>query len=324
MTIPAASANGRAASLVVFKFGGTSVGAPDRFQNVIQIVTEAAASARVVVINSALSQVTRQLDGALDALAADAASPRTVIERLLQALRKRHRQQAAQVLSPPAQMAYASIVEKRLARLHDAFDRMAADGVTPLGRDAVLATGEQLAVPMVALALRDAGLDAPLGDATGLVRTDATFGAAVVDVPASRHALCTWYEALPGNAVPVLAGFIGGTANGATTTLGFEGSDYSAALCAALLNADRLIRYTDVDGVYTRDPSVHADAVPIERMAMEDALQRTEAGALGMHPKTLRPLLDAGIPLSVRSIVDPDASGTTIIPKAQMASVPSS
>jgi aspartate kinase len=307
--------------LVVFKFGGTSVGVVRRFRNVVRIVTEATRSSRVVVVHSALSRVTRQLDQALHAFTADTSLPNdTILADLLHGLRRRHREHAAALLSPPAQMQYASIVEKRLARLREIFEDIDQDGARPARRDAVLAAGEQLATPLVALALEEEGLDAPLGDATRLLTTDASFGAARVNVEASRAALRDWYSTLSSTAVPVLAGFIGSTPQGETTTLGFEGSDYSAALFASILNADMLVRYTDVDGLYTDDPHVHHDATPIDCISMEDAVARTEAGELGMHPKTLRPLVDAGIPLYIRSIVDPEAPGTSIVPQTQMAS----
>lgn len=308
---------------IVFKFGGTSVGAVDRFRRVVDIVTQAAESARVLVVNSALAQVTRQLSGALDAFTTDPVHQSGVLRDVLEKMRKRHRDQAAQVLTPAAQMQYASIVEKRLARLREVFDRVRNGGFTPELRDAVLATGEQLAVPMVALALEDAGLDAPVGDATKLLRTDDTFGEAAVDRDATATALRDWHGRLSADAVPVIAGFIGGTADGRTTTLGFEGSDYSAALFTALLNADVLIRYTDVDGLYTKDPREHDDAERIDRISMEKAFALTESGRLGMHPKTLRPLVEAGIPLHIRSIVDPEAPGTRIVPKEQLVSASS-
>jgi aspartate kinase len=114
--------------------------------------------------------------------------------------------------------------------------------------------------------------------------------------------------------VPVVAGFIGATEAGRTTTLGFEGSDYSAALFARVLEGRCVTRYTDVDGLYTADPSVHEDAERLDRLSMEDAFAMTESGDLGMHPKTLRPLADAHIPMQVRSIVEPEQAGTQILP----------
>lgn len=319
---PLVSTNGHTPVFVVFKFGGTSVGAAARLQNVVRVVKEAAQTARVLVVNSALSRVTRQLDRALDAFTAgeerpDEERPDEVLDGLLDGLRKRHRWQAAEVLRPTAQMRYASVVEQRLAHLRDVFEEVARGGRTPARRDAILATGEQLAVPMVALALQDAGLDAIHGEAVGLLRTDRSFGAAQVDIAASRNTLRAWHDELAPTSVPVVAGFIGGTERGETTTLGFEGSDYSAALFASILNADVLVRYTDVDGLYTQDPRTHPDATLIAEMSMTDALKRIEAGDLGMHPKTLRPLAEQGIPLRIRSITDLDAPGTLIAPQPQ-------
>lgn len=317
---PLTSTNGHTPVFVVFKFGGTSVGSAARLKNVVRVVSEAAQTARVLVVNSALSRVTRQLDRALDAFTAGEERPDAVLDGLLDGLRKRHRWQAAEVLRPTAQMRYASVVEQRLARLREVFETVAQEGRTPAARDAILAAGEQLAVPMVALALQDAGLDTFHGEAVELVRTDRTFGAAKVDLAASRTALRTWHAELAPTAVPVIAGFIGGTARGETTTLGFEGSDYSAALLASILNAHVLIRYTDVDGLYTHDPSTHPDATPIDQLTMTEALQRIEKGELGMHPKTLQPLAEQGIPLRIRSITELDAPGTLIAPQPQQVS----
>jgi aspartate kinase len=118
-----------------------------------------------------------------------------------------------------------------------------------------------------------------------------------------------------------VAGFIGATAGGHTTTLGFEGSDYSASLFARILGADCVTRYTDIDGLYTEDPSIHEDADRLDRLSMEEAFAMTESGNLGMHPKTLRPLVDADIPMQVRSIDTPEQSGTSILPEGVSSDV---
>jgi aspartate kinase len=123
-----------------------------------------------------------------------------------------------------------------------------------------------------------------------------------------------WYGGLDSDAVPVVAGFIGAATDGTVTTLGFEGSDYSAALFAQVLRAECLTRYTDVDGLYTDDPETTADAERLDAISMEEAFALTESGRLGMHPKTLRPLVEANIPMQVRSIDRPDGRGTRIVP----------
>ena len=312
------------APLTVFKFGGTSVGAPDRLRRVVDVVTAAAGEGQVVVVASALSNVTRQLSGGLETFVAHLnggrEDPEAVRRELRATLRARHTAQAEAVLSPAMQARYAVVVEERLADLNETLAAVREEGFTPARRDAVLAIGEQLSVPMVHCALHDAGLVAPLGDATRRVVTDDTFGEAAVQLKATTRAVRAWHAACPDGSVPVIAGFIGGTPGEAgavtTTTLGFEGSDYSAALVAAILDADRLIRYTDVDGLYTDDPRQHPGATRIEQLSMEKAFALTESGRLGMHSKTLRPLAQTGIPLYIRSILDPEAPGTAIVPKS--------
>ena len=301
--------------LHVMKFGGTSVGSPARMRRMVEAVTHAAGEERVVVVASALARVTRTLSGALEAFTAQPRPHRAAVPReLVGTLRARHTEQAAELLEADAQAAYAAVVDERLAALDAAFDRVRAEGFSPRHRDAVLATGEQCAVPMVAFALQAAGLDAHLGDAAALVATDATYGAARVHREATRTRLRDWHAGLPATAVGVLAGYVGCAPDGTPTTLGFEGSDYSAALVAASLGADRLTRFTDVPCLYTRDPRTDADAEPLRRLAMEQAYAMTESGHLGMHPKTLRPLVEAAIPMHVRCIDDPFTPGTDILP----------
>lgn len=298
---------------VVFKFGGTTVGTPERFRTVVSVLEEAADTGRVVAVVSALSQVSRQLSAAMEAFATQSDGT-AIVADLLQTLRDRHRSQAEAVLSDERADEYTALLNEHLHALQQRFAEVERVGFSPAARDAVLATGEQLSVPMVALALRDAGLTAPHCDTTRLVVTDDTFGEANVNAAATTERVRAWYGGLSSGAVPVVAGFIGATAGGHTTTLGFEGSDYSASLFARVLGAQCVTRYTDVEGLYDKDPSAHDDAELIDRLSMEEAFAMTESDDLGMHPKTLRPLADADIPMQVRSIDAPERPGTSILP----------
>jgi aspartate kinase len=302
---------------VVFKFGGTSVGGPDRFRTVVDILRRTAETGRVLAVVSAQGKTTRRLSAGMETFVTQFTDRTVVVDTLIRDLRERHLAQARTVLSDEARSAYAALIDQRLAALRDVFASVEVDGFTPAARDAVLATGEQLSVPMVTLALRDHGLNAPLCDATSLVVTDDTFGEAHVDRDATTERVRRWYDGLAPDAVPVVAGFIGATADGTTTTLGFEGSDYSAALFAQMLAAECLTRYTDVDGLYTDDPESNQDAERLDEISMEEAFALTESGRLGMHPKTLRPLVEADIPMQVRSIDVPDGIGTRILPDAR-------
>jgi len=299
---------------VVYKFGGTSVGTTDRFRRVVEILRKTTREGRVVAIVSAQGKVTRRLSGAMEAFATRPADRATVVDELVRDLRVRHLDQAQDVLGSDRCDVYANVVDDELQSLRAILREVDAKGFTPAARDAVLATGEKLSVPLVTLAMRDAGCQAPHCDATTLVTTDATFGEANVDLDVTRAHIREWYATLSPNAVPIVAGFIGATSDGRTTTLGFEGSDYSAALFAAVLEAGCLTRYTDVDGLYTDDPHSNDTAERYDWLSMEDAFALTESGRLGMHPKTLRPLAKAGIPMQVRSIDVPDGQGTQIVP----------
>ncbi len=295
-------------SLVVMKFGGTSVGTPERMRRLVEIVEAAAPTRRLVVVVSALAKVTRRLDAAFHRAAAEQPTAEAV-----EALRNRHRAQAAALLAPAALPRYTARLDAQLEALAGHLARIRAGDDTPARRDAVLPAGEQLTVPMVAGALRRVGLRAEAGDATRLMRTDDAHGAAQVDLARTGEQVRTWHAALAPEAVAVVAGFIGSAPGGATTTLGFEGSDYSAALFASILGARELVRWTDVDGLYTADPRTHADARRLEQIDLEQAAALNEAGRLGMHPKALRPLLEAGIPARIRCIDHPQQPGTRIV-----------
>ncbi|MFO8232643.1 MAG: aspartate kinase [Longimonas sp.] len=306
--------------VVVMKFGGTATGSVGRMRTIGAVVQQAQASVRPVLVVSALSGVTRRLDRGLQAVvAAREASDTTadgVIDTFLADLKTRHRTQAREVLPEALASDYETALLEQLDALRIRLNTVVDTGFTPALRDAVLATGEQLSVPMVVATLRAAGLDATVGDATTLIETDTTYGEANVHLEASRTRVTDWFAALPDEVVPVVAGFVGADANGVTTTLGFEGSDYTAALLASFLHADSLTRFTDVDGIYTADPNTDAAAQRLDRLTMEQAFAWTESGRLGMHPKTLRPLAERAIPMQVRSIDRPTAPGTQIVPDA--------
>ena len=300
----------------VMKFGGTSVGEPGRMRQVVQIVeARAAEGGRPVVVASALSGVTRQLDAALE----DAAAGRLAPEQAAEAMRERHTEHADAVLPPDGRDRYAPLLERELERCADALREASEHGATPELRDRVLATGELCSVPLLAEALRAEDLDAAYGVSTELFVTDDAFGEARVDRAATAKNVRGWFAGCAPGVVPLLAGYVGSTPDGRTTTLGFEGSDYSAALVAAFLEADAFERWTDVDGLFTADPNTDPDAERIDELTMEQAARLNDEGGLGMHPKALRPLLEAGVPAHIRCTTKPEGDGTRIRPEGVLA-----
>ncbi len=290
----------------MLKFGGTSVGRSDRICQVVRIVCQAAATHRVVVVASAASEVTDTLAQALD-------TPSTPFSVWYQYLFTRYGLLAQNVLDEEHRRRYTNTLVDTLGQLQKAWEADRRDQDEGAFRDLVLAAGERLSVPLLALALEEAGLDAEPIDASVLIRTDSGYGAATVDQGRTRQKIESWYKGLGAHTIPVVTGFIGADAEGQTTTLGRGGSDYTASLLAAFLGAKVLERWTDVEGLYTADPSIDPDATPINFLTMERAHSWNEAGKLGMHAHTLEPLLASGIPLHVRSTFAPESPGTLLV-----------
>ena len=300
--------------LHVLKFGGTSVGSVDRLRRVAEIVKRTSEASQVVVVASALGGVTDRLVATFDG-GAEAAT----VAALIRELDVRHRSVAGELLSQRAQAGYKVVLRQKLEILREVLNKVRTDGPAPERRDEVLATGERLSVPLVAGLLGTQGLAARPVDASTLVRTDDAHGKARVDLETTYQTIQAWHAGLPAQSVPVVTGFIGATEAGATTTLGRGGSDYSAALFAAALDASALERWTDVDGLYTDDPRHNKHAERLSEIVLEEAWAWNHARHLGMHRKALDPLVAAGIPVYVRSTSNPGAPGTAILPSGYTA-----
>ncbi|WP_412069560.1 bifunctional aspartate kinase/homoserine dehydrogenase I [Rubrivirga sp. IMCC43871] len=292
----------------VSKFGGTSVATPERIRRAVALVADAPDTGRPVVVVSALGGTTDDLLAALGAALA-----RSGHAALVATVRQRHHA-AADVLATPADRAdLGRALDARLAELTELLDGVSLlREATDRTRDAVLATGERLSAPLVAAAFRAAGHPAAALDAATLIRTDGRFGAAAVDFGATRTLTCDAVDALPDDAVAVVTGFIGSTEAGVTTTLGRSGSDYTATILAEALDAASCTIWTDVAGVYTADPRLVPEATPLARLSYREAAELAYFGANVLHPRTMLPAERAGIPLLIKSTLDPDAPGTVI------------
>jgi aspartate kinase len=286
----------------VLKFGGTSLGRTSAFRNAVRQIRKSVSQGRIVVVASALSEVTDLLAGAIDSGQANEGLSNSLLRRL----KNRHLAHAAETLTVESARAYAEHVQESLtAHRAPIRDRQ-------LSKHDILGLGEKLSVPLLALALRDAGVTAVPVDATSLIRVDV--GAATVRLPVSIRRIRRWYQSLPDGVVPVVTGFVAGDADGRTVTLGRGGSDYSASLFAAALEAGQLERWTDVDGVYTDDPRRNSNAERISEMSLEAAYEKHQTTGIGIHPRALDPLLAAGIPVHIRSTLRPELQGTWIRP----------
>lgn len=305
------SARNQNRPLHVLKFGGTSVGRAARLRQAVEIVRSTAEKKRVVVVVSAAAGVTDLLAQA----AATVHEGRRSVAGWIEHLERRHDALGEKVFeSAAARARYGVFLRVFLGDLRAVLEEVTARGDTPPLRDRVLAVGERLMAPLFALALGETRLRSSFVDSSRLIRTDETYGEAAVHRAATFREIRKWHRAVRPSAVPVVTGFIGRAENGAMTTLGRGGSDYSAALIAAGLRADLLERWTDVEGLYTDDPRRNPEAERLERIVLEEAAAWNRAGRLGMHRKMLEPLVEAGIPVRIRCTLRPEVPGTLILP----------
>ena len=295
----------------ILKFGGTSVGSVEPLRAAVGIVEAALAEAPVLVVVSALSGVTDALEAAL----AGAMTGRLDVARFTEALRARHLALLRAVArGKPAIVAASAVSDKVTSLASRLRAAAAASGASPQERAGVLATGERLSAEVTAAALRSRGVDAAAVDAAPLVRTDAAPDEAAVHFPATRRLVAAAIAALPEGRVPVVTGFIGGSACGATTLLGRGGSDYTAAVLGWALEAERVEIWSDVPGVMSGDPRRDAGARTLPRLSYREAKALARAGAKVLHPRTLEPLEPLAIPVFVGRTLDSRGAGTWIGP----------
>ena len=294
----------------VMKFGGTSVADAAAFENVAQIVAARIALAPVVVV-SAMSGVTDALLNstviAAEGQTAEAAS--SLANTFL-----RHKQTASELLSNPAAQRYFGEVEEAEKQVADYLRLITvhADQFRAL-QDAILANGETLSSLLLAAVLNERGLTAMQIDARQCVITDDEHGCAaplMTETFAATQA--TLLPLLEIAVIPVMGGFIGANRNGQTTTLGRGGSDYTAAIIGAGLNAREIQIWTDVTGVLTADPRVVPSAQTIERLSYGEAAELAYFGAKVLHPKTIQPAIEDGIPVRICNSREAEAVGTLV------------
>ncbi|PYU10781.1 MAG: aspartate kinase [Acidobacteria bacterium] len=303
--------------LQVMKFGGTSVGDASCIARAASILVNAAKECRCVAVVSAMSGVTNRLIEATNHAEAGNAVEATAI---LEALRKQH------------EVALTSLLpnEKGRESIRGKLEEVLAEGrrlcegtallreLTPRTLDAVSSLGERLSAPLVAAAVKEAGAASEAIDATELVVTDAFHGGAEPQMDLTREkSQARLFPLLEKGIVPVVTGFIGATVDGQLTTLGRGGSDFSATILGAALNADEVIIWTDVDGVLTADPRLVPEARTIPEISYREAAELAYFGAKVLHPKTLNPVVQAAIPVWIRNSFQPDRLGTKITPEGR-------
>lgn len=299
------------------KFGGTSVGDAACIERVAQILRDATREDPVVAVVSAMGGITNRLiEAAIHAEAGD-------LERTGAAfgmLRKHHEAALDELIRGEAKR---KEIANRLDQIFSEGERLCKGTallreLTPRTLDAISSLGERLSAPMVAGALQELGVLSEAVEATELIVTDNFHGGADPLMDRTRdHCEARLLPMLRQDIVPVITGFIGATADGTLTTLGRGGSDYSATILGAALGADEVIIWTDVDGVMTADPRLVPDARTIPEISYREASELAYFGAKVLHPKTLRAVQQAGIPVWIRNSFAPSHTGTKITPQGR-------
>ncbi|MFO7917965.1 MAG: aspartate kinase, monofunctional class [Anaerolineae bacterium] len=299
--------------MIVMKFGGTSVGTGERIANVARIVKGVVEKeGPPIVVVSAMSGVTDTLRRA--AATAEEGDERTF--RLLRdELQLRHEQAIEDCVSDvEVSRGLRAEVESLLNWFETLCESIYTLGeLTVRGQDAVLGLGERLSARLVAAAMRDQGLDARMVEATDVIVTDDNFGRAnPLLEETTRKAEERLLPLLERGVVPVVTGFIGATVEGTPTTLGRGSSDYSATFLGRCLSAEEVWIWSDVDGVMTADPRIVPEARTLPSISYGEVAELSFFGAKVLHPRTIRPVAEMGIPIRVLNSLQPEHKGTLI------------
>ena len=300
--------------ILVMKFGGTSVGSAEAIERATGLIRHTMAGwSQIVVVASAMSGVTDLLlKGANTAAFGD---NETYIE-VAQALRQKHASAIETLLNDGEDRQQVSA---EISQFLDRFEALCQavlilGELTPRALDAVSSMGEQMSIRIVAAYLRQVGQPAQAVDATDLILTNSAFQTAVPQMTeTSQRSQTRLMPLLESGVVPIVTGFIGQSPEGVTTTLGRGGSDYSAAILGQALQADEVWIWTDVDGVMSADPRFVPDARTIPTLSYREVAELAYYGAKVLHPKTIRPCVENGIPLRIKNTFNPDHPGTVIV-----------
>lgn len=302
----------------VFKFGGASVKDAPAIENLMNIL-RLYPDEQLVVVISAMGKTTNYLERVL---AAYHHQPDEVAA-LVDELQRQHEQVAIQLVPDPG-----SILDKIRALCGRLRAKLSADPSSnyDFDYDQIVSFGELLSTTLISTYLSLAGIPNVWLDARRLIRTDSTYREGKVDWTISQKQIKAAVQdamGAPDGRVVVTQGFIAGTAESLSTTLGREGSDYSAAIMAYALDAESVTIWKDVPGLLNADPKRFPDAVKLDEIPYEEAVELSYYGASIIHPKTLKPLQNKQIPLFVKSFFKPEEAGSVISNCTMSSDIPS-
>ena len=279
----------------ILKFGGKSL-ANDGIEKVLSIIAGLAKTEPISVVVSARGNTTDELEALLEK-----ASKGEDYTADFQQLKDEQQYDSGVSFEPEFQL-----LEKLLEGVSLLKD------YSPKTKDLVLAQGELMSAKLVTALLKRKGLESTFVDSREIFKTDAVVGNAQIINSVSEKLTRDRFATIPPNFVAVVTGFIASTEKGDTTTLGRNGSNYSAALLANYLNASELQNYTHVDGIFTANPELVPEAKIIRHLSYEEANELANFGASILHAKTIIPLIEKGIPLRIKNTFNSEDEGTLI------------
>ncbi len=300
--------------VLVMKFGGTSVGSADRIRVAARLAAEQKRGGRpVVVVVSAMSKITDLL---LDTMKHAEGGDQAGLDANVAKLRERHQEACRGLIPGPAGYAVMEAIDALIAE----FQRIAG-GMSMLGDrpprsvDEGVAIGERLSALLVSEFLKSDGVPAVAVNGADVIVTDSVFGNATPIMDATeRKARAVLMPLLDAGQIPIVTGFNGATLDGRPTTLGRGGSDFSASILSAALDASELWIWTDVDGIMTADPRLVPGAKVLDELSFGEAAELAYNGAKVLHPRTLAPLVEKRIPVWSKNSFAPEKPGTRIVP----------
>lgn len=290
--------------MLVFKFGGASVKDAAGITNLGKIVQKYADEQLLIVV-SAMGKTTNALEDLVKAYVNQTDDVHLIFNEL-----KQYHTNIIQQFFEPSHPVFDE-VENTFVEIdwmiedepHDDYDFI---------YDQIVSIGELVSTRIVSAYLNHIGVASKWLDVRGYIHTDNTYREGVVDWKKTCDSILQDVPAFLQNGVVVTQGFLGGTSENFTTTLGREGSDYTAAIFASCLKAESVTTWKDVPGILNADPKFFPDTVKFDTLSYTEAIEMTYYGAGVIHPKTIKPLQNANIPLLVKPFGDPDAPGTVI------------
>jgi aspartate kinase len=301
---------------VVMKFGGTSIDSPQKLVNLANLIVNYKQKGKDNQIVAVVSAVRRITDDILT-LANSIKQGETVsVGDFVTKTREIHLTIIENsIIDRELRRESQNVIIKTLNELHDVLSGIVIlSEVTPKSLDYLLSFGERLSTPVVSFVLRDKGLSSEYltGKEVGIL-TDSNFGNARPLMDTTKLRVQHRIEPLlKHDVVPVVTGFIGADQNGNITTIGRGGSDYTATIVAASINADETWLWTDVDGLMTADPKIVREAQVLKEVSFSEAMEMALFGVKYMHPRALEPVIDTKIPIRIRNIMNVENSGTII------------